>query len=434
MNLQLQAILDETLARAYPAGGPGAAVIAVRNGETIFRKGFGLANLELGVPIEPEMVFRIGSVTKQFTAVSVLMLMEQGKLALDDPLTRFLPDYPMQPHTITVEHLLTHTSGIQSYTSMPAWPPLWRKDFTLKELIDFFKDQPMQFAPGTRWSYNNSAYCLLGAVIEQAGGQTYEAFLRERIFEPLGMRQTCYDHTDAIIPRRAPGYTKSPNGFINAPYLSMTQPHAAGALASTVDDLAKWDAALYDGTLLRPETLARAFTPFRLNDGTSTSYGYGWSISQYDGLATIEHGGGINGFTCHALRIPSERVFVAVLTNCDSHTIDPEFAAVQVAGHVLGRPWHEPRPIALGAEVLQALAGVYRMEDGGDEITVKVEDAGLCAQLGPMHWTLLPTSPSEFVVRERPLLRLFFAPGELKLAGRSGMGNVAKKTEQPLPA
>src|SRR5215216_3458781 len=185
--------IDALLQAAYQPNEPGAAVIALKDQQPVFRKGYGLANLELHVPITPDTVFRLASVTKQFTAVAILMLMEQGKLALQDPITRFLPDYPTHDHTITVEHLLTHTSGIRSYTDMPEWPPLWRKDFSVGELIDSFKDQPMQFAPGTRWAYNNSGYVLLGAIIEQLSGLSYAQFVQQHIFEPLGMRQSYYD-------------------------------------------------------------------------------------------------------------------------------------------------------------------------------------------------------------------------------------------------
>ena len=175
-NLLVQTI-DNLVQETYKPAEPGATVIVVRDGKIIFRKSQGMANLELGVPIEPDMVFRLGSITKQFTAVSILMLAEQGKLALDDSISRFLPGYPTHDHHITVEHLLSHTSGIKSYTSMSEWPPLWGKDFTVQELIDFFKYQPMDFAPGKRWAYNNSGYILLGAIIEKASGQTYEQFL-----------------------------------------------------------------------------------------------------------------------------------------------------------------------------------------------------------------------------------------------------------------
>ncbi|KPV51568.1 beta-lactamase, partial [Kouleothrix aurantiaca] len=224
--------IDALAHELYAPDAPGAALIAVRDGETILRRGYGMAQLELGVAIEPEMVFRIGSITKQFTAVAILMLAGQGRLALNDPITRFLPDYPMGDARITVEHLLTHTSGIRSYTDMPEWLPLWRKDFTLTELIGLFKNEPMRFAPGTRWAYNNSGYILLGAMIEAVSGVSYESFLQQHIFDPLGMRHSCYDNTLRIVSGRVAGYEKEPDGYRNAEYLSMTQPHAAGALAS----------------------------------------------------------------------------------------------------------------------------------------------------------------------------------------------------------
>ncbi|MGI8835197.1 MAG: serine hydrolase domain-containing protein, partial [Pyrinomonadaceae bacterium] len=158
--------INETLTQAYKPDEPGAAVIAVRAGKVIFRRGYGMANLELGVPVEPDMVFRLGSITKQFTAVAILMLAEQGKLSLDDDLTKFLPDYPAKGQRITIEHLLAHTSGIKNYTALPEWLAAWRKDMTVKEIVDLFKDQPQDFAPGERWSYSNSGYFLLGAIIE----------------------------------------------------------------------------------------------------------------------------------------------------------------------------------------------------------------------------------------------------------------------------
>ncbi|NTU52026.1 MAG: serine hydrolase, partial [Candidatus Aminicenantes bacterium] len=178
--------IDAVMSEIYKPGQPGAAVIVRKNGETVFRKGYGMADLELGVPVEPDMVFRLGSITKQFTAVAILLLAQEGKLGLQDEITKFLPDFPTQGRRITVEHLLTHTSGIQSYTDLPEWLPLWRKDFTLKELIDLFKDKPMQFGPGESWAYNNSGYVLLGAIIEKVSGKTYEGFIEAAIFQPLG--------------------------------------------------------------------------------------------------------------------------------------------------------------------------------------------------------------------------------------------------------
>ncbi|HEX9901554.1 MAG TPA: serine hydrolase domain-containing protein, partial [Acidobacteriota bacterium] len=220
--------IDAILAQTYKPGEPGAAVLVKKGGQVLFRRGYGLANLELNVPVEPDMVFRLGSITKQFTAVAVLMLAEQGKLSLQDDLSKFLPDFPTQGRTITIEHLLTHTSGIKSYTEIPGWLSLWRKDMSVKEIIDLFRNVPLEFEPGQRWKYSNSGYILLGAVIEKISGQAYEDFIRKNIFEPLGLAHSCYDRMARIIPRRVPGYSLGRAGFENAQFISMTQPYAAG--------------------------------------------------------------------------------------------------------------------------------------------------------------------------------------------------------------
>ncbi len=243
--------IDNLVRETYKPGEPGAAVIVVKDGRIIYRQGRDMANLELGVPIEPHMVFRIGSITKQFTAVATLILTEQGKLAIDDPVTRFLPDYPMQGHLITIEHLLSHTSGIKSYTDIPELWASSRNDFTVQQIIDSFKNRPMDFAPGEGWAYNNSGYVLLGAIIEKSSGLTYEQFIQQNIFDRLGMRHSYYDDPVRVIPHRVSGYSKGPNGYANATYLSMTLPYAGGALASTVDDLAIWDAALHTEQLVK---------------------------------------------------------------------------------------------------------------------------------------------------------------------------------------
>jgi CubicO group peptidase (beta-lactamase class C family) len=312
------AAIDELLKKTFNPGEPGAAVIVVKDGRVVLRKGYGMANMELGVQIEPDMIFRLGSITKQFTAVAILMLAEQGKLSISDEITKHLPDYPTQGHKITIEHLLTHTSGIKSYTSLPEWRPLWRKDVSLKEMIDMFKDKPMEFAPGERYKYNNSGYVLLGAIIEKVSGQPYQDFIEKNIFAPLGMKHSFYDNTQRIISRRVAGYSKSKDGYVNAEYLSMSWPHAAGALMSSVDDLALWDASLYTEKLVKQESLKRAWTPYVLGDGKPTRYGYGWAISTVEGHRAIEHGGGIHGFATSAVRLPEDRVFVAILTNRDS--------------------------------------------------------------------------------------------------------------------
>jgi CubicO group peptidase (beta-lactamase class C family) len=320
-----------------------------------------MADLELGVPLEPDMVFRIGSMTKQFTAVAVLMLVEEGKLALSDPITRFLPDYPTGGRTITVEHLLTHTSGIKSYTAMDDFLANVRKDYTVPEMIDHFKSQPMDFEPGEKYQYDNSGYFLLGAIVEKASGTGYEAFLKKRVFDVVGMPHTSLESTSRITPRRARGYAKTGDTWTNADWISMTQPYAAGGLVSTVDDLARWDAALYTGRLLRPETLQQAFTRHRLKDGKQIGYGYGWEPGEWEGFTVIQHGGGINGFVSMGVRVPERKAYVAVLSNRTAEPF-PFSVAQRLATYLVGRPW-DPKPIAVPEARLRDYVGVYRVDE-----------------------------------------------------------------------
>ena len=241
--------LDALFADAFPTDGPGASVIVVRDGRTVLRTGYGLADLEHGVPNGAGTVFRIGSVTKQFTAVAILMLAEEGKLSVDDDVTRHLPDYPTHGHKITLEHLLTHTAGVPEYLAIPGFMDDVRDDRTVSEMIDLFKDSELDFEPGSRWSYSNSGYVLLGAVIEKVSGQSYGDFIEQRIFQPLGMHDSSYETHGAIVANRARGYDNGDEGYVNARYVSMTIPYAAGSLLSTVDDMARWDAALYTDEL-----------------------------------------------------------------------------------------------------------------------------------------------------------------------------------------
>ena len=376
---------------------PGAAIVVVKDGQVVYRKAYGSANLELGVSLQPEMVFRLGSITKQFTAAAVMLLAEQGKLGLQDPIEKFLPGYPTQGHVITIEHLLTHTSGIQSYTDIPGWmTSKIQADLTVQELIDGFKKEPMQFAPGERWRYNNSGYVLLGAIIEKASGQTYEAFVTERIFKPLAMKSAYYGSNEPIIPRRAEGYTGSPSTPRNARYLSMTQPYAAGSLVASVDDLARWDAALYTDALLTKTSRERMWTPYRLKSGKPTTYGYGWGIGKLRGHPSVEHGGGIPGFSTYGLRLPDDRVYVAVLCNSDNPKVSPGYLAKRIAALAIGAPFPEPVAISLDPKVLERYVGVYEI-DKETRRTVTVEGGKLYTQrTGGERLEARPRSETEF--------------------------------------
>ena len=358
--------LDRIFAEAYPATGPGAAVIVVQDGKPVLRKGYGLANVELSVAIAPEMVFRIGSVTKQFTAAAILKLVEAGKLSLSDEIGRFLPDYPTRGRRITVEQLLNHTSGIKSLTGMQSWHSHTREDWTPTQLIAFFQNEPLDFEPGTGWKYNNSGYTLLGAIIEKVSGKKYEDFLTEAIFVPLGMERTRYGSDGPIIAGRVEGYQRTPGGIVNAPYLSMTLPYSAGALVSTVDDLARWQAALDRDGFLSAESRRRMWSPVILPDGTATRYGFGWGIWSYEGHAVVEHGGAINGFVSANMRLPDDRVYVAVLSNATGPGRDPRMLALRAASLVAGIPADDRKSVTLAPATLERYAGVYKDSDGDD--------------------------------------------------------------------
>ncbi len=401
------AAIDRLFRAAVKPTDPGVTVIVVRKGQVVHRAGYGLANIELGVAAKPDHVFRIGSVTKQFTSAAIMMLAEEGKLAVSDPITKFLPDYPTQGKTITIEHLLTHTSGIQSYTDMPKWRGMLRQDLSLKELIDVFKNEPMLFSPGERWRYNNSGYVLLGAIIEKASGKTYADFVQERIFTPLGMTDTRYDVTDAVVPRRASGYAPSRGGIVNAQYLSMTQPHAAGSLISTVDDLAKWDAGLTAGKVVSAASLEKIFTNYRLAGGGASGYGYGWQVGEFNGKPSQEHGGGINGFRSHVVRVPAAGVYAAVLSNLTGPAPDPQSLARQAAAIAAGTPLVNPPIVALTPEQLDAYVGRY-LSPGGSRHIVSRDGTRLFVQLGGGGRTeILPAGHDTFFVKDA-FLRLTF--------------------------
>ncbi len=431
----LTSAINQELEKVFKPNEPGAAVIAIKDGQVVYRKGYGMANLELGVAIEPDMIFRIGSITKQFTAVATLMLMEQGKLSLSDEITKFLPDYPTQGHKITIEHLLTHTSGIKSYTGLPEWRPLWRKDLKMTELIDLFKNKPLEFAPGAGWNYNNSAFVLLGAIIEKVSGQSYGDFVEKNIFAPLGMKQSFYDNTARVIPRRAAGYSRGQGGFVNAEYLSMSHPHAAGSLMSTVDDLAKWDAALYTEKLVKQESLKKAWTPFVLNDGKATKYGYGWGVTTLEGERMITHGGGINGFTCDAARLPNSKVYVAILTNREGGTgsLVPKIAAM-----LAGKPLRDPVATKLSPTTLDKYVGMYQINEKGNATVTREGDSLFVQRPNGPRQEILPISETEFFPKAQPTARIRFklqdngAISSIVLPSGMAPDDEAKKTDKPL--
>ncbi len=307
--------IDQLLSEHFRQDEPGAAVIAEREGETVFRGAYGLASMELQVPMEPQMVFRIASLSKQFTATAILILVERGAVCLDDNIKEYLPNYPGHEQPITIRHLLTHTSGIPDTYANPKRQDVKRDDLPPEAVIDLFNNEPLEFTPGSQFKYVNSGYFLLGQIIETVSGLTYEQFLKDVIFEPLGMEATQTEPVYRIIPGRVSGYNFVEGEFIRCGFLNMDHIQGPGNLRSTVDDLAKWDAALYTESLLPDDTLEMLWTPTTLSNGETTNYGFGMGIGELEGLHMIAHRGNINGFDAYSLRLPESQIYVAVLMN-----------------------------------------------------------------------------------------------------------------------
>lgn len=353
------ASVDALLAPFYQPDGPGAAVIVTRAGKTVFRQAYGMACLAQQQPMTAETTFRLGSISKQFTAVAILMLAEEGKLSTHDEITRFLPDYPVQGKRITIEHLLTHSSGIVSFTDKDDFEANITRDVTVAEMIDSFKDDALEFAPGMAFSYNNSGYYLLGALIEKVSGMPYASFVEQRIFVPLGMSATSHEGHERGPQPRAAGHTRRDGGFGPCDPMSMSQAYAAGALVSTVDDMARWEHAIASGKLISAANWTKAFTPYRLADGSACAYGHGWEIGTLRQRPMLAHGGAINGFMTFALRLPEDQLFVAVLSNADDGIVDPEYIAHKIGAMALGDPFVDFEEIKLDTATLDTYAGVY---------------------------------------------------------------------------
>jgi len=298
---------------------PGLALEVIQNGQCIKRAGYGLANLEWRIPVTPETVFEIGSVTKQFTAAGILLLAQDGKLSVDDKISRYLPDTPPAWRDITIRHLLTHTSGIHNYTTLDGFDLSLR--MTEGQFIRKIGAYPLDFAPGEKWSYSNSGFSLLGYIIENTSGTDYWHFMHERVFAPLGMTNTASREPRNVIRNRAAGYEQDDNGkYINRDY-ELTDIFSAGAIVSTVDDMAKWNASLDHQTLLTAASEKEMWTPLRFNDGTTRDYGFGWYLNPLQGHPNIGHSGTTDGFSASFQRFPRDRLAVIVLTNSNEEGV-----------------------------------------------------------------------------------------------------------------
>ena len=347
----------EEVVQSYVSSKTFMGSVLVARGETVlFEKGYGSANLEWDVPNSPTTKFRLGSVTKQFTAASILLLEERGKLKVDDPVKMYMPDAPPAWDKMTIYNLLTHTSGIPSFTGFPDYASTRALPTTPEKLVTRFRDKPLEFQPGEKWNYSNSGYVLLGYLIEKISGESYEKFVQENIFTPLGMRDSGYDSNSTIIPHRAAGYSPGPNGPHNTDFIHMSVPFAAGGLYSTTEDLLRWEQGLFGGKLLSPASLQKMTTPFKDN------YACGLFVNTANGRKRIDHAGGIEGFNTQLSYYPEDRLTVVVLANLNGSAPSEIAAKLAAVAHgekvVLAA---ERKEIAVPERILAEYVGSYEL-------------------------------------------------------------------------
>jgi CubicO group peptidase (beta-lactamase class C family) len=332
---------DAYIARSVGVQSFRGAVLVGVDGKIAFEKAYGIANEEWNAPNTINTRFRIASLTKQFTAACILLLQERGRLSIQDPISRYLSGLPAAWQGITIHQLLTHTSGIPNYTNSLLIAKLNRTGATPQELIAQVTDKPLDFKPGTQWSYSNTGYVLLGMIIEKASGQTYADFLKSNIFDPLGMANSGYDSATPVIKERASGYQIKDGRIANAGYIDMTIPYAAGGIYSTVKDMFRWSEALaLNGKLLSAESLKEMFTEYPEAVNQGQHYGYGVVISrQKFGKLLYYHGGGVEGFSSSIQRYPAERVCIIILSNLDS------YKPWDLGDHIAASLFRQPLPV-----------------------------------------------------------------------------------------
>lgn len=430
---------ERMMADFYRADAPGAAVLVARGDTVLYRGARGLADVESGQPLTADALFRIGSISKQFAAAGLLKLVEAGKVSLDDPLSKYVAGFPNGDH-ITVLELLNHTSGVKDYTHLAAWRtgPI-ASDVDTAGLIAVFKSAAPDFAPGADWAYDNSGYVLVGAVIEAASGQSWHDYLRTALFEPLGLDHTGYAADPEWAARQVKGYSLDDDKVVPARAISMTQPHAAGGLLSTVDDLLKWNRALHEGRVLHSGTYARMITP--VGAAVQAHYGLGIELATVQGQAMLDHSGGIFGFESMLDYVPGPDVSVIVLQNNDSNADfkGPDMIARKLAAAALGQPYPDATAIPVGTAELEQAQGVYRI-DGHSARVLRVVGGQLTAQrTGGEPSVVSPIGTDDFLYADgltrftlqrdqagRITGMRFFADGEPP-------GTLVPRTQEPLP-
>jgi CubicO group peptidase (beta-lactamase class C family) len=373
----LEKSIDSLMLTQYKPDGTGAVALVSKKGQVIYKKAYGIANFELGVPMKLDMVFEIASITKQFTAVAILMLEEEGKLSLSDDITKYI-DWTTKDK-ITIHMLLNHTAGLRDLQMMDYISfSCGKREFHPLEYIERFKQESILFKPGEKWDYNNPGYFLLGYIIEKVSGLKYEEFIQKRIFDPLQMTQSYCQvgNIRELIKNRAYGYDTDQNIY-NAEFLYMFQAYSAGCILSTVDDMNKWNTGLNTYKLLKKENTEKLYVNYKLSNGESTNYGYGFFLNNINESPSYEHGGGAPGFASNGIYLPNEDVYVIILSNCKGN--DPEKLSLYVAGLVINKPLKRTE-IKISAGKLKEFVGTFKSEVDSTLFDITLDNATLYYQ------------------------------------------------------
>ena len=406
--------IDSLLSASYPAEKPGASIIVISDHNLLFKSSYGLSDLEDSRPNTTETIFRIGSVTKQFTAIGVLIMLSEQKLSLSDPVSKYYPELFSNKQAITLKQLLSHTSGVKDLSEIKAIRPLMTDGARPYKLIEIISREELNFEPGEKYEYSNSAYVILGGILEKVSGQSYAEFLSARILSPLGMNNTYYANRSEIpeTSNTSSGYFSRSENYVNAPDINTSILFSAGGLWSTVEDMATWNEALYTNKLLDPVYIKLAFTPNNLNSGQSTDYGFGFRICQVNGVPSIEHGGGVFGYSSYGIRIEKYGVYVMILSNFERDNKYDELAA-QIAAIAQNKPYNYS-VLEMNSKDLEKFVGRYLRNDG-DTIHVEHKNKELTISKNKKNeQTLKPIGENTFLIGDQLDDKITFITGNNK--------------------
>ncbi|MBZ4190062.1 serine hydrolase domain-containing protein [Niabella beijingensis] len=402
LSRSIEKDIDQLVEQRLPDIAPGAVILLAQGDRILYHKAFGYENTTTKTKMDKDGIFRIGSITKPFTALAILQLVQENKLKLQDTLQQYIPDFPVKKYPVTIAQLLTHTSGIKNYFEIEN-PALEKDHYTPREGISYFQDAPLQFQPGSRYQYSNSNYYLLGYIIEQVSGMSYNDFLQMHIFNVAGLQHTSYGSVASPALHLVKGYSKLNGRIEDAELEEITSIYAAGGLLSNAGDLLRWHRVLYDGKLISNGWLNKATQSYRLSDGKQSEYGYGWFISDIDGTKTIEHSGSTDGYQSDLVYIPDRTLRIITLFNCYETDRDWILLTNDIARLAMGKSLDHS--IRLSKEMLQQYVGIYKHNEEWQMIfTMKGSDLYVrCPKAGIPDIKLYATNENYFYTKETPI-------------------------------